>query len=134
MNKRLTLALAMGMTATFGLTACQQQSGTEAEPSAGVEAQPVAAEAVAGSPELGSGLNFSGYDRDVRPQDNLFEHANGKWVAETELPADRARWGTFDILREQSQKDVRALIEEVSAAENVEPGSATQKIRDFYNA
>jgi len=37
-------------------------------------------------------------------------------------------------LREKSQEDIRALVEEVSAAENVKPGSATQKIRDFYNS
>jgi len=84
--------------------------------------------------ELGSGIDMTGFDTSVRPQDDFFDYVNGKWVAETELPADRARWGTFDALREKSQEDVKALIEEVSAAESVEPGSATQKIRDFYNA
>jgi endothelin-converting enzyme/putative endopeptidase len=70
----------------------------------------------------------------VRPQDDLFDYANGKWVRETELPPDRARWGAFHKLHEKSQEDVRKLVEEVSQEENVDPGSATQKIRDFYNA
>jgi len=138
MNKRLTLALAMGVTATFGLTACQQESGTDTAQAEAMTAPPAVAEttevAATASPELGSGIDFSGFDRNVRPQDDFFDHVNGKWVAENELPADRARWGTFDMLREQAQKDVRALVEEVSAAETVEPGSAAQKIRDFYNA
>ncbi|MGK2926140.1 MAG: M13 family metallopeptidase, partial [Lysobacterales bacterium] len=69
-----------------------------------------------------------------RPQDDFFEYVNGKWVAETPFPGDRARWGTFDKLRENAQEDVRALVEEVSAAATLEPGSAAQKIRDFYNA
>ena len=65
--------------------------------------------------ELGSGIDMSGFDTAVRPQDDFFDYVNGKWVAETELPADRARWGTFDALREKSQEDIRSLVEEVSA-------------------
>ncbi|MCP4046295.1 MAG: M13 family metallopeptidase, partial [Gammaproteobacteria bacterium] len=42
--------------------------------------------------------------------------------------------GTFDALGDQSQSDVRTLVEEVSAAESVEAGSPTQKIRDYYNS
>ena len=70
----------------------------------------------------------------MRPQDDFFESVNGKWVAETPLPPDRARWGSFDLLNENAQKDVRTLVEEVSATEGVAPGSAEQKIRDFYNS
>jgi endothelin-converting enzyme/putative endopeptidase len=133
MKNRLTLALAMGMTAAFGLAACKQQAESVPEVADAAPAEPAAA-AQPETPALGSGIDFSGFDTDVRVQDDLFDYVNGKWVAENELPADRARWGTFDKLREQSQKDVRALIEEVSAAEVVDPGSASQKIRDFYNA
>ena len=50
--------------------------------------------------ELGSGIDMSGFDSAVRAQDDLFSHVNGKWVAETEMPADKARWGTFDRLVE----------------------------------
>ncbi|MBT8064138.1 MAG: M13 family metallopeptidase [Gammaproteobacteria bacterium] len=135
MNIRLKAAVAAALAATFGLAACQQQSGGEASaPETVAEAAPEAAAAPAAEPVLGSGIDFSGFDPNVRPQDDFFDHVNGKWVAETDLPADRARWGTFDKLREQSQEDIRTLVEEVSAAENVEAGSATQKIRDFYNA
>jgi endothelin-converting enzyme/putative endopeptidase len=85
-------------------------------------------------PALSSGIDFSGFNTEVRPQDDFFEYANGKWVAETEIPGDRSRWGTFDILRDASEADIRTLVEEVSAKEAVEHGSATQKIRDFYNS
>ena len=44
------------------------------------------------------------------------------------------RWGAFYMLHEKSQEDVRTVVEAVSQAENVEPGSAAQKIRDFYNS
>jgi putative endopeptidase len=137
MNDRLKLAIAAGMIATLGLTACQKAEQDDNTQTAAVQAvaEPeVAVREVPAVAEPGSGIEMSGFDTTVRPQDDFFDYVNGKWVAETELPADRARWGTFDALREKSQKDVRALIEEVSAAENVEAGSATQKIRDFYNA
>lgn len=129
MNYRLIVALAM----VSGLYACQQQdadSGLENETAGQAKAEaPVAA-----TSEPVSGLDLDGFDTTVRPQDDLFASVNGKWVAETELPADRARWGTFDMLRDQSEDDVKALVEEVSAIESTENGSATQKIRDFYNA
>ncbi|MBT8049340.1 MAG: peptidase M13 [Xanthomonadales bacterium] len=135
MNDRLKLAIAAGLIAAFGLAACQkseqENTTTAAEP---VASAPAEAAVTAEEVPLGSGIEMSGFDTSVRPQDDFFDYVNGKWVAETALPADRARWGTFDALREKSQEDVRALIEEVSAIENVEPGSATQKIRDFYNA
>jgi endothelin-converting enzyme/putative endopeptidase len=86
------------------------------------------------TPTLGSGIDLAGFDTSVRPQDDFFGYVNGTWLANTEIPADKARWGTFDVLNEQSDKDVRALVQEVSAAENVEPGSPKQKIRDFYNS
>jgi len=137
MNDRLKLAIAAGLIATFGLTACQkaeQDDNTQAAVVEAVAEPEVAVRAAPAATELVSGIEMSGFDTSVRPQDDFFDYVNGKWVAETELPADRARWGTFDALREKSQEDVRVLIEEVSAAENVEAGSATQKIRDFYNA
>jgi putative endopeptidase len=137
MNDRIKLALAAGMIATLGLTACQKAEQEDNTTAAAVEAvaEPEAAANVVPAPaELGSGIDTSGFDTTVRPQDDFFDYVNGKWVAETELPADRARWGTFDALREKSQEDIRTLVEEVSAADNVEPGSATQKIRDFYNS
>jgi endothelin-converting enzyme/putative endopeptidase len=137
MNDRLKLAIAAGLIATFGLTACQKADQAESTQAAAPEPIEQPQLAVADEPApvvLGSGIELDGFDTSIRPQDDFFDYANGKWVAETELPADRARWGTFDALREKSQEDIRALVEEVSAAENVKPGSATQKIRDFYNS
>jgi endothelin-converting enzyme/putative endopeptidase len=134
MNFSSKLALAAAIVAGLGLSACQQQSGdTTTAQSADAPAEVPVTETVE-VVELGSGLDMSGFDTEVRVQDDLFEHVNGTWVRETEMPADKARWGTFHQLAENAQENVRTLVEEVSAAENVEPGSATQKIRDYYNA
>ncbi len=136
MKYSLNMATNIVLLAAVGLAACQQQAEeTNAAGTTSVETATLAgASKGASSVALGSGIDFSGFDTSVRPQDDFFDYVNGAWVANTEMPADRARWGTFDALREQSQADVRALIEEVSKAENVEDGTPTQKIRDFYNA
>ncbi len=134
MHHRLNLVTAAAMTALFGLSACQQQSEEPAVSQTTAAEQPVVVTETVAEAVLGSGIDMSGFDTSVRPQDDLFDYVNGKWVDETPLPPDRARWGTFDSLQENAQKDVRELVEEVSAAEQVEPGSPTQKIRDFYNA
>lgn len=50
-------------------------------------------------------------DRSVRPQDDFFQFANGKWLETTEIPADKSSWGTFAILREKSLVDVKGILE-----------------------
>ena len=50
-----------------------------------------------------SGLDLHHIDPSVRPQDDLFGHANGRWIATTEIPADRGRSGSFDMLREKAE-------------------------------
>jgi len=78
-----------------------------------------------------SGLNLHHIGPSVRPQDDLFAHANGIWLAETEIPADRGRYGSFDMLREQAQADVRAIIEEVAQG-SPEPGTVAAKVGDLF--
>ncbi len=78
-----------------------------------------------------SGIDTASLDPAVRPQDDLFAHVNGRWLASTEIPADRGRYGTFDILREQAEKDVQAIVEEVSAGSPA-PGSVAAKVGDLY--
>jgi endothelin-converting enzyme/putative endopeptidase len=141
MNDRLKLAVALSLAAVLCLASCQQQDTGQTSAQATDQpteqpAEPAAAPPAKAVPtaSLGSGIDMSGFDTSVRPQDDFFDYVNGKWVAETPFPGDRARWGTFDMLRENAQKDVRALVEEVGAAATADPGSAAQKIRDFYNA
>jgi putative endopeptidase len=127
MNYKLTITLAILM----GLYGCQQESDQAATTA---QAEPPAAGIVSVATELTSGIDQSEFSDTFRPQDDFFDYVNGNWVANTEMPADRARWGTFDALREQSDKDIRTLVEEVSLIQDVQNGTPTQKIRDFYNS
>src|SRR5690606_28147866 len=87
-----------------------------------------------GAPAVGSfGVDLAGRDLSARPGDDFFRYANGTWASTTEIPSDRTRWGTFDILREKADNDQRVIIEEVALAGGA-PGSNQQKIADYYNA
>jgi len=131
MKYKLTITLAV----LIGLYGCQQEADQAAETTQTESASaPPSTEVASVKTELTSGIDQSDFSETVRPQDDFFDYVNGPWVENTEMPGDRARWGTFDALREQSDKDIRTLVEEVSVAEDVEDGSATQKIRDFYNS
>jgi len=77
------------------------------------------------------GLDLSVGKPDVRPGDDFFAHASGKWYETFEIPADRSSFGVFNELDELSKKRVRAIIETAAAAKPA-PGSAAQKIGDYY--
>lgn len=79
------------------------------------------------------GVDLAARDLSVDPGNDFFRYANGAWLANTQIPADRTRWGTFDILRDKSDRDQRAIIEEVAASGGA-PGTVQQKIADYYNA
>jgi putative endopeptidase len=79
-----------------------------------------------------SGINLEALDRSARPQDDLFRFVNGTWLDTTEIPGDRARFGTFDILREESTARVRDLIEAAAADHDSAPGTPKRQVGDLY--
>jgi putative endopeptidase len=76
-----------------------------------------------------SGLALDELSAEIRPQDDLFRHVNGAWLDRTEIPDDKARWGSFHLIAEQAEKDVHAIVEETRDAE---PGTESRKIGDLY--
>jgi putative endopeptidase len=76
----------------------------------------------------------AGMDPDIRPQDDLFRHMNGRWLETTEIPADRSAWGSFVELAEQSEARVRAIIEGLARTGGHEHGSNAQKIGDLFTS
>ena len=78
---------------------------------------------------LASGIDRAELDPTVRPQDDLFRHVNGTWIARTEIPADKARWGSFYVLAEGAEKAVQEIILE---AQSAAPGTEERKFGDLY--
>ena len=85
-----------------------------------------------GSDEI-SGVNFDNFDNTVHPGDDFFEYVSGTWLKNTEIPADKARYGSFNVLRDNAEDDVKAIIEEASAS-NAVAGSSEQKVGDLYKS
>src|ERR1051325_7583355 len=77
------------------------------------------------------GVDLDAMDRSVRPGDDFFKYANGRGLAETEIPADRAVWGTVAMVSERTDKRVADLIQD--AAAHATPGSDARKVGDFYS-
>ena len=81
---------------------------------------------------LGSGIDRGGFDTSVRPQDDFNRYVNGGWIDKTEIPADKATWGSFAILRDDSDKHQREIVEALSKRKDLKKGSEEQKIGDLY--
>jgi putative endopeptidase len=72
-----------------------------------------------------------GMNPDIRPQDDLFGHVNGRWLDSVQIPADRSAWGGFGILTDASEQRVKIIIEQL-AETSAEPGSSAKKVGDLY--
>ncbi|MCE9679898.1 M13 family peptidase [Shewanella sp. AS1] len=111
----LAFAIALGL----GITACSS------EPTTGANTQSVQAAKV-------SGVEKENFDPAVRFQDDLYYSVNGHWLANTPIPADKSAYGTFSILYEHSQSELKQIIEAAAAKTDNVAGSSEQKVGDFY--
>ncbi len=78
-----------------------------------------------------SGIDVASMDRSVKPGDDFFSYANGTWLSETEIPADRSSYGAGSMLSELTDRRVADLIHKVAKASGP-AGSERRKIGDFY--
>ncbi len=78
-----------------------------------------------------SGLALDDLSDSIRPQDDLFRYVNGNWIARTEIPDDKARWGSFHLLAEQAEKHVREIVEQ---SQEADPGTEARKIGDLFTS
>lgn len=101
----------------------------------GAQAEPALSQPQTGSQTTPkSGIDSQYFDKKVRQQDDFYQHINGLWLANTEIPADKARWGTFMILRENSQQQIHDIINQLSKDTTLLDGSVGKKIADMYNS
>ncbi len=124
-----------------GITGCQQQaaepnasdiSSPQTDTGAGNDISTPTAEP-ADSVVL-TGISLEAIDSSVSPGTDFFEYANGEWLSNTEIPADKSNYGTFGILSDEAEANLKTIVEEVSRSDDVPTGTPEQKIRDFYTA
>lgn len=91
-----------------------------------VKPKRAATAAVAGKPQIGSfGFDVAGMDRSVKPGDDFTAYSGGTWSKTTEIPADKASWGMFLVLRDLSVQQTATILNDAVKT----PGD---KVGDFY--
>jgi len=81
----------------------------------------------------GKGIDPANFDRAVAPCDDFYRFANGTWMANNPIPADRSSWGAFNELQDRNQK----LLHEILEATAADPGAADSprgKVGAFYRS
>jgi putative endopeptidase len=117
-----TLLSALTMSLLTAITTAHAGEGAAAAKTA-ASAKPAA---------LGSGIAVNFVDPTVRVQDDFFTHLNGKWLKTTAIPADKSSWGSFAKLQDDTQPQLRAIIENAAKSPNQAAGTDAQRIGDFY--
>ena len=77
------------------------------------------------------GIDTQELSNDVSPKHDLFRHVNGSWLDQTEIPEDKAVFGSFYMLADDAELAVKEILEE--AAANPRPG-VSQQIGDLYSS
>jgi len=78
------------------------------------------------------GINLDFMDKSVKPGDDFFRYVNGSWADKTEIPSDRVRWGSFDELRQNTDRDALAILKEAAANKKLDPNSDQAKAVNVY--
>jgi len=79
------------------------------------------------------GVDTSAWDTSIVAGDDFFQHANGGWLRDYQLPADKVMFGPINQLRDQAEIDVREIIAELGN-DGHRQGSIEQKINDLFNS
>lgn len=122
------MALALLFTACSKEAPAPQTTQAADEPKA---AEP--AEVVDAGSQTHSGLLPQYMNTQVRPGDDFNAFVNGGWIDSAVIPADRASDGVGLMVHEQSQENVKLIIEE-SAEGDFAKGTDEQKVGDLYNS
>ncbi|MFV0378764.1 MAG: M13 family metallopeptidase, partial [Mangrovibacterium sp.] len=80
-----------------------------------------------------NGLDVADMDTTVAPGADFDQYANGGWKLRNPLPDEKSRYGSFDKLGDESEKQIKDLFTEISTG-TFENGSVEQKIADYYKS
>ncbi|HEX7413590.1 MAG TPA: M13 family metallopeptidase [Bacteroidia bacterium] len=78
------------------------------------------------------GIRLADMDKSVPPADDFYQYANGVWLKNTQIPAQESRWGSFNVLADKNNDNLKKILEDCANDKAAKPGSNRQKIGDFY--
>ena len=79
-------------------------------------------------------INSANLDTTAKPGDDFYQYANGGWLKNNPIPADKSRFGAFEEIDELNTTQLKGIMEEAAADKSVKAGSIKQKIGDFYTS
>jgi putative endopeptidase len=104
-----------------GLGAC---AGSQTAPRAAAAAAPP-------KPAMRSGIDLQYVDGSVRPQDDVYQYLNGKWLRNFQLPADKGAVGSFSIVQDKTEEQLRTIVDGLDQAPGGDDPDA-KKLADLY--
>jgi putative endopeptidase len=84
------------------------------------------------SQNMSQGIDISLMDKSARPQDDFYQFVNGTWMKNTEIPDDKTRWGSFNVLRENTDKDVLNILKKYATDADLDPNSDEAKAIELF--
>ncbi|MGI8493869.1 MAG: hypothetical protein ACR2L1_00975, partial [Pyrinomonadaceae bacterium] len=81
-----------------------------------------------------SGFDVSRMDTSVDACNDFFQYSNGTWLKKTDIPADRSRFGSFDILNDTNQNTLRTILDSAVKDTGAAKGTSEQLIGDYYSS
>jgi len=80
------------------------------------------------------GFDVRELDPTIRPQDDFYHHVHKKWMAKNPIPKTESRWGSFNILRFETEKQLRVIVEELAAKKRLPAKSPERMVADLYRS
>ena len=118
MRIKMFRTLGIGLLAFLFVLSCKKEGEKEGDKEMAYEKVP--------------GINVDYMDKTVSPKDDFFRYVNGSWLDATEIPADRARWGSFDELRQRTDEDALAILNEAINDPDLDAASDQAKAVYLY--
>lgn len=85
-----------------------------------------------GDSEQKKAIDPANMNLSVKPGDDFYEYAQGSWIKNHPVPADKSRYGEFAIVKDRNYERVRDIVESAANNSSTPEGSLEQKIGDFY--
>jgi putative endopeptidase len=89
---------------------------------------------LAAVPSFAPALDLSGLSKDVKPCDDFYAFVNGGWEAATEIPASRARIGSFEQLRQANEELLNRALKELADKPALQTTPGLKLIASYYAA
>jgi len=113
------------------ITALGARSLRAGEPGSGEPTSPAPA-TLAQAPRIPR-FSIEYMDKSVAPGVDFYQYADGNWVKNNPVPADKSRWGAFIELQERNWFLIHQILDDTAAAQPPS-NSPAQKVADFFQS